>query len=399
MTIRSLALALALLSGCGSMDLSPEAMPSKAAEGGGNLDGQREPAAGTLTAGSFDDHLNPEAFDGFLAKKGGQVPLGLTRRATILVKDPAGAPLGNATVTVSASGNKLLTVLTGSDGRALFLPERDGAGSETRFSVTAAIGSASRSEAFSLDQPVWSLTMPGVTAKPPTLLDVGFLVDATGSMGDEMEYLKKEVAAIAAEIAAAHPTVDARFALVVYRDHGDEYVTRSFDFASLASFQSSLGQQEAGGGGDYEEAVPEGLEQARQLRWREQGAARVLFHIADAPPHEPVVGQTLEATSALRTQGIRLYPVAASGAAERAELLMRAGAFITQARYLFLTDDSGVGNAHAEPSVPCYQVEKLAGLIARMIRSELAGALLPADPAQVLRTVGNPVGGVCKPER
>lgn len=394
MTTRSLAVALALvIAGCGSMEASPEAMPS-GASGGGNLAGN-QPAAGTLTAGSFDDHLNPEAFDGFLAKKGGQVPLGLTRRATIRVKDHAGAPLGNATVTVSVSGRQLLTALTGSDGRALFLPERDGAGSESRFSVTASVGSASRTEEFSLAQPSWSLTVPGATAVAPTLLDVGFVVDATGSMGDEMEYLKKEVAAIAAEIEASHPAVDARFALVVYRDHGDEYVTRSFDFASLASFQGELGQQQAGGGGDYEEAVPEGLEQARQLRWR-QGAARVLFHIADAPPHDPVVGRTLETLSALRAQGIRLYPVAASGVAERAELLMRAGAFITQARYLFLTDDSGVGSAHAEPSVPCYQVEKLAGLIARMIRSELAGALLPADPAQVLRTVGNPVDGVCK---
>ena len=39
----------------------------------------------------------------------------------------------------------------------------------------------------------------------------------------------------------------------------------------------------------------------------------------------------------------------------------------------------------------------LTQLMIRMISSELAGKLLAPDPADVLRTVGNPVNGVCQP--
>ena len=44
---------------------------------------------------------------------------------------------------------------------------------------------------------------------------------------------------------------DIRVALVVYRDEGDEYVTRRFEFTGdLASLRRQLGAQQASGGGD-----------------------------------------------------------------------------------------------------------------------------------------------------
>lgn len=76
---------------------------------------------------------------------------------------------------------------------------------------------------------------------------------------------------------------------------------------------------------------------------------------------------------------------------------MRSAAFLTLSEYLFLTDDSGVGNTHAEPHIPCYQVQRLDQLMTRMIQAELTGARVEADPADIIRTVGNPVNGVCTP--
>jgi hypothetical protein len=70
--------------------------------------------------------------------------------------------------------------------------------------------------------------------------------------------------------------------------------------------------------------------------------------------------------------------VACSGVAEQAEFIFRAAAFLTQGQYLFLTDHSGVGNPHAPPHVPDYQVERLDRLMVRMIASELAGRKLAA---------------------
>ncbi len=82
-----------------------------------------------------------------------------------------------------------------------------------------------------------------------------------------------------------------------------------------------------------------------------------------------------------------IYPVAASGVAEACELVMRTAALLTGAEYLFLTDDSGVGNPHAEPHIPHYQVQRLDRLMIRMIASELAGKRISAEPDEIIRTV------------
>ena len=74
---------------------------------------------------------------------------------------------------------------------------------------------------------------------------------------------------------------------------------------------------------------------------------------------------------------------------------MRAAAQMTGGRYIFLTDDSGVGADHAEPHIPCYHVTKFNGALVRMVESELAGGRVEAQAADILRTVGNPTNGQC----
>ena len=105
-----------------------------------------------------------------------------------------------------------------------------------------------------------------------------------------------------------------------------------------------------------------------------------MFLVADAPPHDHVINRTLDAVQSLRKQIVAIFPVAASGVREKAEFLMRATAFLTNAQYLFLTDHSGVGNPHAKPQTSQFNVERLDQLMIRMIIGELAGRkLLPTD--------------------
>ncbi|HEX8385234.1 MAG TPA: vWA domain-containing protein, partial [Rubricoccaceae bacterium] len=190
-----------------------------------------------------------------------------------------------------------------------------------------------------------------------------------------------------------------RVALVAYRDHGDDFVVRRWDFTrSEREMRQRLSQLDAGGGGDWPEAVDEALEAMLDLDWRTGTAARIAFLVADAPPHANRLTETLDAVREARARGLRIYPLAASGADDSAEHVMRTAAALTQGRYLFLTDDSGVGNAHAEPHVPCYEVSTVDGLLSRVIESELAGRRVEADPRDLVRTVGNPVAGVCEPD-
>ena len=66
-------------------------------------------------------------------------------------------------------------------------------------------------------------------------------------------------------------------------------------------------------------------------------------------------------------RGIRLVPVVASNADRTTELFGRALAICTGGTYVFLTDDSGVGNSHLEPIVGDYTVESLHNVIVRII--------------------------------
>ncbi len=139
--------------------------------------------------------------------------------------------------------------------------------------------------------------------------------------------------------------------------------------ADTDTVQDQFGQEQANGGGDMPEAVAEVLyETMVQAGWKD-GYRKVAFLIFDAPPHEEKADMVAEAVEAAAEKGIHIIPVVASNADRGTELFGRAVAISTNADYIFLTDDSGVGESHLEPIVGNYQVELLHDLIVREIRS------------------------------
>jgi Mg-chelatase subunit ChlD len=234
-------------------------------------------------------------------------------------------------------------------------------------------------------------------AAPKQRLDIALILDATGSMGDEIRYLQKEFSALTSSIAQRFPNADQRWSLVVYRDHGDQFVTRWYDFRSdLNEYRQKLAEQGAGGGGDIPEALDEGLDKATQLAWGGDDTAKLAFLVADAPHHNVVASKVATAIRSMSDKGVHLYPVASSGVDEFTELTLRQSAQLTGGRYIFLTDDSGVGNSHKEPSIPCYFVTKLDKAISRMVDIEMTGQYKEPEAGDVLRTGGNPQSGACQ---
>ena len=235
--------------------------------------------------------------------------------------------------------------------------------------------------------------MPTIAA-----LDLAFVIDTTGSMGDELKYVQSELDNIAGGIAKQFPNVAQRWALVVYRDAGDAYVVQSSDFTpDLSAFRQQLAAQSSMGGGDMPEAVDQALAAATQLSWQGGAVARVAFWIADAPQHVGREAGVVSALAAATTQGVHIYPVAASGIDDLGEYTMRTAAEVTGGRYLFLTDDSGIGNSHAEPHIPCYYVTTLASAVQRMVATEVSGAYVAPAPTEIIRTGGDPQNQQCSP--
>jgi hypothetical protein len=217
-------------------------------------------------------------------------------------------------------------------------------------------------------------------------------------MGDEMSYLQTEFAAIARAIDDRFPEADQRWALVVYRDAGDDYLVEQSDFtSSTRDFGATLGARPAGGGGDYPEAPDAAFAAANELDWRHDAdTARLVFWVADAPHHERKAAAFAAALRQTAELDIHVYPVASSGVDPLTELTMRSAAQLTGGRYLFLTDDSGVGLSHREPTIPCYFVTALNHAILRMIHIELTGRYAEPRPEQIIRTGGDPESGACR---
>lgn len=370
-------------------------------EGGGGAAGGAGSgtAAGLLTAGVWDDNANFDFYLAYVAKEAtlaGAPSIVRADRLRIDVQNGVGGALGGADVTVKAGDKVVFTGPTGSDGHVDFYPTWAAVDAKAALTIEASLGSIRATATALAGDKTVKLGLGGATATLPAALDIALVIDTTGSMGDEINYLRSEVAAIAKGVSAKWPTASQRWSVVAYKDDGDDYVVKTAPFESdPAAIQAQIAALSADGGGDYPEAPDQALAAASKLAWRTGNVARMVFWIADAPHHAGKEASIVQSLQTFRSKGIHLYPIAASGTDELTELTMRTSAQLTMGRYLFLTDDSGVGGTHKEPTVPCYFVTKLDNAMTRMIAAELTGAYVAPTATEVLRTGGDPKEGRC----
>ena len=365
---------------------------------------QPQPQSGVLTAGEHDDLLNPELYARYTrnANIGQRIPalptLDTRRMLTVVVTDSGGQPVPFAQVTLTCADGNSLSFATMADGTVAYFPTLDRLGSEVTISVGRDQGQAAKPRRVLIDTAPGSQRISITSAYrsvPIRKLDLALVVDTTGSMGDEINYVQAELRGIVRALVARHPGIDIRIGLVFYRDEGDDYVTRTFAFdGQVGAVQARIANQHANGGGDEPEAMEKALNRAVQLQWRPD-AAKSMVLIADAPPHDELMGQAWAATEAARAKRIHIVPVAASGVSDTAEYVMRGMSALTQSRYLFLTDDSGVGNAHAAPAIDCYLVTRLDGMIRRVLDSQISGRRIEPERQEIIRSVGQYDAGKC----
>lgn len=365
--------------------------------------GAREPLpSGQLSAGDHDDLLNPELYADYVGKylqsqQVENIPFVDTRQVlTVAVQDESGRPAPFANVTVTCADGNSLSLGTLADGTAAFFPVLDRLGRQVRLSVGGGGGQQPRIVDLSgrVGGQRQVLTLPGAAAAVRRF-DLAVVLDTTGSMGDEIEFLKNELRAIVRRLQDSHPGLDIRMALVAYRDEGDVFVTHSYGFTgSGEEMEQRLAAQSGDGGGDEPEAMDQALIRALALDWRPD-AVRSLLLVADAPPHREYLARAWNAVEAARARRVQIVPVAASDTSDLAQYVMRAMAAATQSRYLFLTDDSGIGNGHAEPAIDCYLVTKLESLIGRVLDSQISGRRVEPREEEVIRSVGDYDHGRC----
>ncbi|MBT8326567.1 MAG: T9SS type A sorting domain-containing protein, partial [Bacteroidia bacterium] len=336
---------------------------------------------GKLTAGEINDFskwtLWNDLNEGELKSYQSDWKFAPQNRYMVQVTDKSGLPLADLTVhLVNGKGERIHRARTDNTGKAELWLSLNSIDSnlieKTRIHVifNGEIHTIKKPQEFANGINTFELE---ATCNQSQKVDIAFVVDATGSMGDELNFLKAELNDVIYKSKEISSTLDFNFANVFYRDHGDQYLTRTQNFTRILSESVSfITEQRAGGGGDFEEAVEVALDSAiNGLSWSKYARARIVFLVLDAPPHNtPEIQEKLKNLSIQAAEkGIRIVPLVASGIDKSTEYLMRSIALSTNGTYAFLTDHSGIGGKHLAPSTDNYEVEILNDLLVRIIKS------------------------------
>ena len=340
------------------------------------------PAAGpayqpvSISAGEIDD--NQRWVEYIKYREGYEGPqvndFDVSERYIITVVDADGYPVPNATVRIATEeAVDLFEGRTYANGQTVFFPRvLPESGGSQAFTIHVDVDGATKSDQFArIEGSDWTVILDATvepSARVP--LDLLFLLDATGSMSDEIDQIKSTLLSISSRISDLPSDTDLRFGMVAYRDRGDDFVTRTFHFEpDVQKFLNSIREVRADGGGDEPESLNEALHVAiGEPQWR-PNAVRLVFLIADAPPHLDYAQDydyAVEMVEANR-QGIKIFPIASSGLDAQGEYIFRQIAVHTMGRFLFIL--YGGSTPH---SVGQYSVENLDDLVVKLVEAELA---------------------------
>jgi hypothetical protein len=303
------------------------------------------PVAPDVKAGWADDNAQYNRYLEYLDRfsSSAALKLDVADRVVFTVRDSAGRSVPNCDLTVrSPAGAVLCRRRTYADGRAMFFPHELPGRARQPLKVEARWGREELIQPLDIqDRQNVELRFGaarGAIERAP--LDVAFVIDTTGSMSDEIDKLRRTLEAIHYQITQMSPRPDVRFAMVLYRDRGDEYVTKVAPFTGdIQRFAAQLKSVAAAGGGDQPEDVNEALRVATSdLDWR-PGAVKLAFLLGDAPPHLDY-RQNFTYVDFMRVaaeRGIKVTAIGASGLDDLGEYVFRQLSQYTMGLFVFLT--------------------------------------------------------------
>ena len=374
----------------GAPTAAPAAMMAEAVAESSSLydpepSAEESKSAAFLSAGEIDDN---QRWDDYLRYRSEYVgppihEVDVSERYTITVLDSHNRPVPNAKVRVSAGETSVFEGRTYANGQTLFFPlafpEAEGAetfllevekdGASHSIDVERAEGGQGYEWTVSLD-----IDSPMTGGVP---LDVLFLLDATGSMTDEINQIKATLLSISARISDLPSRPDLRFGMVTYRDREDEFITRVYDFDhDVQQFSNTIREVAADGGGDGPESLNEALHVAvHEPSWRLENAIRLVFLVADAPPHLDYAQDYDYAEEMVEAnrRGMKVFAIASSGLDDQGEYIFRQFAQHTMGRFIFIVyGGDGTTGGTTPHHVGQYTIEQLDDLVVRLVQEELA---------------------------
>ncbi len=338
-----------------------------------------------LKAGFADDNKQFNLFVNFLEKfktSAAHLDLNIRERIILTVKDKNGRSIPNADVTILANNKQLATGKTYADGSFLFFPSLY----PDIFTFNVTIAKDKVKTELTLDRQgsrnkeiILDISQTKENEIP---LDVVFIMDTTGSMGEEIQRLKNTIEIINLNLAGDSQT-KVQFGMVLYRDKKEAYITKVIPLTSdLEKFKKELNKVDAAGGGDYPEDLQSALKDSmKEIQWR-QNAIRLTFIITDAPPHLDYK-QDYTYISAIKEaseRGIKIFSIGTGGLDINGEYVLRQISQFTNAKYIFLTygekgeSEGGAAGSVSHHTGANFPQDKLESIVIRFAKEEIQAA-------------------------
>lgn len=341
-------------------------------------------SAAGLKAGFSDDNKQFNYFLDFLHKYRNAAPhivIPVEERIVLKIRDVNDKPVCDAEIKIFDQDMLLSSGLSHADGQFLFFPSQFPA-NNPNYRAEISYQQKKYTLKFSRqDKRVQELKLPVARINYQQVpLDVLFIFDTTGSMGEEIDRLKKTIELINLNLAELPSRPLVRFGMVLYRDKRDAYVTKIVPFTdSLALFMKELAKVQADGGGDLAEDLNSALEAAtNKVKWNPDGV-KMAFVITDAPAHldyDQPFAYDQQVVKAVE-KGIKIFTVGTGGLDIKGEYMLRQISQYTSGKYIFLTygekgeSEGGVTGGVSHHTGDNFQTDKLEAVIIKFAKEEL----------------------------
>ena len=209
------------------------------------------PESGQMTAGEWNDLHNwrdwmallEEENYGIMMERFAIFP---TERYSVIVVNENNAVLANEPVVLlDDKRNIIWKTYTDNSGRAELW---DGAFGEELAASSIVVRDQKLTDIVKIDEGSNTIVLKNECYSPDKM-DIAFVVDATSSMSDEINYLKSELLDVISRIEEANENMDFNIGSVFYRDKSDDYLTRVSPLSPVAEETVNfVGNQDANGG-------------------------------------------------------------------------------------------------------------------------------------------------------
>ena len=288
-----------------------------------------------------DDRNDPDGFQRYLDGDEHHYKTQINEQVEFRVWDKLKQPIPNTIIAISSATKAVVIGTTLADGSYVFFPG-EFAREYKNYNAIATYMGKNKAVAFErsrkkIDVVFDDIVRPSFTDKPVDLL---YIIDTTGSMGDKMgglRGLQNFIDVLQKDSVSKAVFSKIRCGLILFKDKSDEYVTKVTPFTTdMAAFKKVLDEVHVNGGGDMPEDLQSALTDAmKKMEWNKNGI-RLAFVVTDAPPHLDY-GQAYTYVDAIKdskTVGVRLYSIGTSGITGDGEVVLRQIAYYTGGKYV-----------------------------------------------------------------